>query len=211
MNLFNHIKKSTTTIFQNPAVTLFLVLFLIISNLFMGYIFNTKTKIVALILIFCLFLFSLCFTSGWLNIVADVSKDSKGENKNYLGIFFEGIGKNIIPVAFASFIYTLILMLVLYIASKIAILLFGNLDFLLKDLTSISQNNNALIEYYEKLSDNQKFAILGWNLCLLLALMIYNFTMLFYFPSIIFNKKENVFLKPLIALKDSFCFLFKKM
>jgi len=208
MNLFNIYKNSFEIVAKNPAITLFLVAFLIASNLLAGFMFTSNTKLVATIISFCLFMLSLCFVSGWLNVIKDVSKNGSKE-KNYFPIFLEGIGKNIIPIGIGSFIYTLILVFVLFLTGKIAHNLFGSLDFILKDLVNLAQDNNALMEYFEKLTDNQKYIVYMWQISFILSSMIFNFVMLFYFPAIIFNEKSNVFFKALVELKDSIVFLFK--
>ena len=227
MNIFKLYKQSFSTIVTNPNITLFLVLFLILSNVFALYVFSAKTFIVAMILSFCVFLLSLCFVSGWFNVIKDVAKSENNkiqnstelndstysqtstQSKNYFSIFLEGIGKNIIPVGIGSLIYTLILILVFTLSAKFANHFFGSLDFLLKDLTTIAQDNKALMEYFDKLSVDQKYSIYAWQLCFILSSMIFNFIMLFYFPALIFNEKSNVFLRAIGGLKDSICFLFK--
>ena len=226
MNIFKLYKQSFSTIVTNPNITLFLVLFLILSNVFALYVFSAKTFIVAMILSFCVFLLSLCFVSGWFNVIKDVAKSENNkiqnstelndstysqtstQSKNYFSIFLEGIGKNIIPVGIGSLIYTLILILVFTLSAKFANHFFGSLDFLLKDLTTIAQDNKALMEYFDKLSVDQKYSIYAWQLCFILSSMIFNFIMLFYFPALIFNEKSNVFLRAIGGLKDSICFFF---
>ncbi|MBQ7287436.1 MAG: hypothetical protein IJW73_06720 [Candidatus Gastranaerophilales bacterium] len=209
MNLINIYKKSFYTVFANPAVTLFLILFLIASNFLSSYMVVARTKIVAMILFFCAFLLGLCFISGWLQIMKDVSEDEKAENKNYFAIFLEGIGRNIIPIGIGGFIYTLLITILFLITGKIAFHLFGSLDFILKDLANLVYDNNALMEYFSKLDVNQKYTIYSWQLSFIFASMIFNFIMLFYFPALIFDNSKNIFLRPLIALKNAICFLFK--
>lgn len=209
MKLFEIYKKSFATVVSNPAVTLFLVLFLIVSNILTSYMFTSRTKIVAFILSFCVFLLSLCFVAGWFYIVKDVAKNDSDENKNYFAIFLEGIGKNIIPIGIGSFIYTFILTLVLFLTGKVAYNLFGSLDFILKDLITITQDSNLLNEYLNKLTVDQKYTIYAWQLSFIFASMIFNFIMLFYFPAIVFDEKSNMFKKAFSALIKALCFLFK--
>ena len=167
MNLFNIYKKSFEIVVQNPAITLFLVIFLIASNLLAGFMFTSNTKIVAMVMSFCIFMLSLCFVSGWLNIIKDCAKDEKSKEKNYLSIFLEGIGKNIIPVGIGSFIYTLILMVVLFLTGKIAHQAFGSLDFILKDLLRLArvpwENERSLVKKVVFNVDTPLTSIYGSN------------------------------------------------
>lgn len=208
MKLFELYKKSFSNVVANPTITMFLVLFLILSNLMAVYMFSSKTVIVATILSFCLFMLTLSFISGWLYIVKEISIEGEKENKNYFSVFLEGIGKNIIPVGIGSFIYTLLLVLVLLITGKIAFLLFGSLDFIAKDITVLTQDTNQFIQHLEKLNDNQKYILYSWQLCFIFASAVFNFILLYYFPSIIYNEK-NIFLRAFSALWIAIKFLFK--
>ena len=209
MNLFNIYKKSFSQVMTNPVVTLFLILFIIVSNLFMSYAYSAKSIITTLIVSTCAFLLSMCFIAGWFSVIKDVSKDTQTQNKNYFSIFMEGIGKDVFPVSIACLIYGILLTIILILTGKIAHHAFGSLDFITKDIIPIAQDNSALMEYLNKLTDEQKYVISAWELSLIFSTMVFNFLMLFYFPSIIYNEKTNIFLKPLVGLKDGICFLFK--
>lgn len=209
MNLINIYKKSFSQVMTNPIITLFLILFIIISNLFMGYAYSAKSFVTTLVVSTCAFLLSICFIAGWFNVIKDVAKDEKAENKNYFSIFMEGIGKDVFPIGVGCLIYGILLTVVLILTGKIAHHAFGSLDFITKDIIPIAQDNSALMEYLNKLTDEQKYIISAWELSLIFSTMVFNFIMLFYFPSIIYNEKANIFIKPLVSLKDGICFLFK--
>ena len=209
MNLFEIFKKSFSTVITNPAVTLFLVLFMIASNFLASYAFHINSYFVTLTLTGCIFLLSLCFISGWFEITKDLTLNKPEENKDYGGIFLEGIGKNIIPIGLGCFIYVLILMCVLILTGKICHEVFGSLDFIAKDASILTQDNASLIKYFETLTDNQKYILSAWQLSFIFSTMVFGFIMLFYYPAIIFEKTNNNFLKPLIALKDALIFTFK--
>ncbi|MBQ4647382.1 MAG: hypothetical protein IJB79_08545 [Candidatus Gastranaerophilales bacterium] len=209
MKLIDIYKNSYKMVISTPAVTMFLVLFLIVSNLLTSYAFSSGVKSLALILTFCVFMLTLCFISGWLYIIKDTIKNDKKEDKNYWAIFLEGIGKNIVSIFFGFIIYFILFLIILILTGKVAYTLFGNLDFLTKDATLVAQSNQAFLEYVNKLPENQQFAFLAWQLSFILSTTVYSFLMLFYYPSIINNEKSNIFLKPIVALKDSICFLFK--
>lgn len=209
MNFFDIYKKTYADVMNNPSVTFLLVLFLIISGLFSAQMLISGTLIVALLFSFCAFLTCLCFFSGWSQILKVISSKKTNEEENYFPIFLEGIGKNIASVGIASFIYVVIMVCVFFITGKIANSAFGSLDFLVKDLAVIAQDNKALMEYFNKLSNEQQFTIYSWQLSFIFASMLYNFVLLFYLPAIIFEDCKNIFLRPVIALKKAILFLFK--
>ncbi|MBR3604400.1 MAG: hypothetical protein IKL52_00030 [Candidatus Gastranaerophilales bacterium] len=209
MNLFNIYKKSFSQVMTNPVITLILILFIISSNLFMGFAYGAKSIITTLVVSTCAFLLSLCFIAGWFSVIKDITKDEKSQNKNYFSIFMEGIGKDAFSIGVGCLIYGILLGVILVLTGKIAHHTFGSLDFITKDIVSIAQDNSALMEYLNKLTDEQKYIISAWELSLIFSTMVFNFIMLFYFPSIIYNEKTNMFLKPLVGLKDGIVFLFK--
>ena len=175
----------------------------------MGYAYGAKSAITTLIISTCTLLLSLCFVAGWFNVIKDIAKNNETQNKNYFAIFIEGIGKDVYSVGIACLIYGILLTILLVLTGKAAHHIFGSLDFITKDIMTIAQDNNAVIEYLKKLTDEQKYIISAWELSLIFSTMVFNFIMLFYFPSIIYNEKTNTFLKPFVGLKDSVCFLFK--
>ncbi|MBQ9150453.1 hypothetical protein IJX73_05935 [bacterium] len=208
MKIFDLYKKSFLSAITNPTISMFLVLFLILSNLMANQMITSKTAVVSMILSFCIFTLTLAFISGWLYVAKEISIEGEKENKNYFAIFLEGIGKNIVSVGIASFIYTLLFTIILFIAGKIAYLAFGSLDFILKDITSLTQDTNQFIEYLEKLTIDQQYTLYCWQMCFIAFLSIFNFILLFYFPAVIFSEK-NIFIKPFRAFIDSIKFTFK--
>lgn len=207
MTVLSLIKKSFLTVITNPAITLFFVLYLIFSSILSVYIQSVQMPIVGLILIFCEFSLTLCFLSGWFQII----KENIGEEKNIkpFSSFLEGVGKNIIPITLGIFVYSICFIFVLFLTSILADKFIGSLDFILKDLPVITQNPNTFAQYFASLSDGQKYILYAWQFAILIASMVFNFIFLFYFPAIVSDNKNNIFLKPFFALKESLKFTFK--
>lgn len=208
MNFLEIYKKSFLIAVTNPFVTMFLVLFMIVSNLLAAYMLQTRDLILASILSFCVFMLSLCFISGWFYVIKEIIQNKENENKNYFGTFFEGVGRNIVPIGIGSVLYSIVIIFAIFLSVKVAQNIFGSLDFI-KDTTLITQDSKAIMEFYNNLTPEQKSAVAGCELSFLFSIMLVNFLMLFYFPAIIYNEKSNIFLKAFIAIKDSICFLFK--
>ena len=195
MNLLDIYKKTTKTLFANPAITMFFILYMIISSLFGGYVISAKSPANMIILFLCMVLFSLCFISGWLEIIKE-NTNTINENKNSWNIFLEGIGKNIFSIGIGFLIYGFLFALVIILSGKIAHSAFGSLDFISKDILTTAQNNQALINYFNSLNDNQKYIISAWQLTYIFSTLTFSFLMLFFYPAIIFNEKTNAFLRP---------------
>ena len=208
MVLIDSIKKSFFCVIENPAITLILVLFLIVSNMLTPYIIAAKTPIFALILLLCLSAIIFIFFSGWLKVIKESVDRDKIKDKNYYSIFLEGVGENFISIAISTVIYTFFTFITIILAHYLTIRIFGDINFFLNDLNAHAIDYNNFKEYINSLNDTQKDIIYGWNFCIMSAMSIFTFVFLFYFPSILYNKK-NIFLKPIIAIWENLKFLFK--
>ena len=202
MTILDTIKKSFKITIGNPSITLCLVIFLIFLNILASYI---KTPLMAIIS----FLATSAFFSGWFQVVKETFDIEKLKEKKLGTTFFEGVGKNIIPTTlgmiFSIIIFNLVAFALTFIASKI----FGTLEFISQDMATISQDADSIAKYLQSLTPEKLYAIYGWALSGIIAMGIYGFLMLFYMPAIISNDKNNIFLKPIIGIAKSICFVFK--
>ncbi|MBQ8635614.1 hypothetical protein IJ425_05635 [bacterium] len=208
MNIFNLIKKTFREVIENPSITMILVLYLILFTLLLKD-FNSVSGIPDILKIISVFLVSLCFLSGWLQIFKHINSQENNDDKNYFPIFIEGVGKNILPFFCGLMFYSTLIFIVAILAIKFAHNTFGSLDFLLKDFAALSQDNNSLIEYFNNLGEDKKFIISSWQLTFIVVSTIFEFTLLFYFPALLYEEKYNAFLKPFVAIKNAICFTFK--
>lgn len=207
--LIKSIKNSLKTLVYNPSTILFPVIFLIIINYLMASVMTAKTKVVATIIILCVYVLFSGFLAGWFNVIKKSYDVDKIKEKNYLSIFLEGFGKNIFPVSLGLLLFCLLLILVLYFASMFATKMFGSLDFVFKDPYFIARDSVNFAEYFKNLPDEKLYIIYCWQLCMAFASGLFSFLMLFFFPALSDKKVKNVFLKPFIALKNSIVFVFK--
>lgn len=207
MSLVDYIKNSFKKVVENPSITLLFVVFLIIINFFTSFIITTSNKITVFLLAICLFLFICAFFSGWFQVV----KETRGEirEKNYFAIFLEGTGKNLVKTILGVVLYIIAFTFFVFIARMIALKVFGSLDFLFVDIQSIAPDSTSLMNYFNNLSDNQKYIILGWQMSFIWTLTIFNFLSLFYFPALIYSSAKNVFVAPFLALIENLIFTFK--
>ncbi len=215
--VFNLVKKSLSAVINSPSINFQLVLYLILINFLALYITSyAKIAYVAFTLLIVTVLLSFVFSSGWLQVIkestnADEKKAEKNKEKNYFSIFFEGVGKNIVPIAIASIIYTILYVAVIVLTSTIAGALFGDLKEIIKEIAPLLQNpaGFSLNDLLSNLTDNQKYTLYSWQLSFMITSTLFNFIFMFYFPAIIYNNNSNIFIKPLQALADSIRFIFK--
>ncbi len=203
------VKKSFDTVNENSAITLFFVLFLIAFNFLLPYIFSAKSFVTTVMLVLCAFLFTAVFIAGWINVLKESVDKEKIKEKNFSAIFFDGAGKNIVPVVVSLFLYLFLLGIVLFLVGRFAQYFFGSLDFLFKDILNMTPEQNSFMDYIKKLSVEQLYVIYGWQLSFMLAIAIFNFFFLFMAPALAQESKINLFLKAFWAFKNSICFTFK--
>ncbi len=205
---FNLFKNSADKVFKSPSVTFYFVLYLIILNYLTYYTLTPHTKLITAILTITTIVFSVAFSSGWLQIIKEKVKNDKEES--YFSVFLEGVGKNIIPVSLGILIYIIILIMLIALTSLIAGALFGDLNSMIKDIILTAQGTTNINDFLNGLTDNQKYVLYAWQLSFMLVGAVYNFILLFYFPAILDdNIKANIFLKPFYALYSAVKFLFK--
>jgi len=207
MILIEAIKNSFKKILNNPAIQLFLILFLIVIQLLASYAYVAQSKIIYIMLRLCMFAVVCVFISGWVNVIKE-ALDEKKEKRPY-GAFLEGIGKNILTSSICTILYCIVLSAVFYIAQIIAIKMFGNVDFLFKDLQTLNPDNASIMEYYSNLSIEKRKILFGWEMCSLGAIAVLNFLFLFYLPIVFCNVEKNKFLHPIICILKSIIFSIK--
>ena len=186
----------------------YLVLFLILLTVLSGFTFSANNAISGIIYYFCTLFLITSFFSGWGYLIKEIT--SKEEEKiEYIKTFLEGVGKNTISLTIGVIFLFIIMNLVMYLSNYIALKYFGDISFIQKDLTVISQDPQTIKNYILNLSQDKIITIYGWALCGAISLFFYGFLVLFYLPSLIYNEKNNFFTKPFVAIINSLIFVFK--
>ena len=208
----NLIKKSFDDVIKNPIITLFLVLYFIITSIIMTCISLQRNEIVAIVLILTAFLFIAIFIAGWFGVFKEISVQNPNEpkEKSYIAVFLENIGINVIPCTIGLVIYFIFSLLFAYVAYIISLKLFGNPHEIIQQIQTFSNPNDA-IEFIKGIPQDKLVSLYALPLMLMGATSLCFFTFMYYFPAIAFNKKSSPFSKAFVALKDNFCFLFKHL
>lgn len=170
------------------------------------------------IIFFGLFLFSAAFFAGWFEMVkqAILNNDKNFANeveriKSSIALrkdFFEGITKNILPLAGGIFLYYAVFLVIVYLDVIVAEKFFGKIDFLANDLKIITQSNEAMVAYFKALPNEKLLRLFSWEMLFLITSGIYSLLTLFWVSALYFNKKETK--NPFMAYAYSFEALFKK-
>ena len=198
--IFGLIKKSYETVMENPSITLYFVLYLIVLNFLAAWVITSNNINASITLIVASMLLSMAFSSGWFQVFFESVDKDKIKEKNYFSIFLEGMGKNIIPVTIASIIFAFVMIGVIILSSVILNLLYENFDSILKEIIIIASGAPAG-DFMKSLSENQKYMLYIWQMVINLLSAICIFIFMYYFPSIIKSNCENMFLKPFYELR----------
>ncbi len=203
------LNKTLDAVINNPSITFTFVIFLILTNILTVFIASTQMKSLYLILSICALALFVSFLSGWFQILRESCDIEKIREKNYALIFFEGVGKNIIPVSLGFCIYLIFMFLFFILFGFIAHKFVGSLDFVFRDMATLPQNEAAIIEYFKNLPMDKQVIISTWQISLFAGCCLFNFLFMYYSCAIVFNDKSNMFLKPFVAMFDCICFVFK--
>ncbi len=208
--LLESVKNAAKSVAYNPSLVLFPVLYIILLNILL--VLGAKSKIVAVSLIFfvCAFLFTAAWTSGWFGMIKKSFVNPQNTQKQpQLPIFFENVGKNIISVGLGLVLYMALAALGAVIITALATKIFGSLDFVIRDLQAAKETGITMAQYFKTLPTDKMYIIYGWQILFVLSYFIFNFLMTFFFPALMDETDENVYLKPFIAIKNSIVFVFR--
>ena len=216
--MFNIFKRSFNIATSNHIIPLFFVLYMIIFSLVLQKTVVSSNVIMTNIIFFGLFLFSAAFFAGWFEMVkqAILNNDKNFANeveriKSSIALrkdFFEGITKNILPLAGGIFLYYAVFLVIVYLDVIVAEKFFGKIDFLANDLKIITQSNEAMVAYFKALPNEKLLRLFSWEMLFLITSGIYSLLTLFWVSALYFNKKETK--NPFMAYAYSFEALFKK-
>lgn len=216
--MFNIFKRSFNIATSNHIIPLFFVLYMIIFSLILQKTVPSSNVVMTNITFVGLFLFSAAFFAGWLEMVKQsILNDDKNFTNEVDRIkssvalrkdFFEGITKNILPLAGGIFLYYAVFLLIVYLDVIVAEKFFGKIDFLANDLKIITQSNEAMVAYFKALPNEKLLRLFSWEMLFLITSGIYSVLTLFWVSALYFNKKETK--NPFMAYAYSFEALFKK-
>jgi len=209
MTFINTIKKSFSSVIKNPSITLFLIAYLIVTNLLIVAIAGAKAKVFAISFLVCLILLSGAFFAGWMQVIKEVACEIEEKDKNFGAIFLEGVGKNILPVAIGVVVLIVAMNLVIMLVRFLAIKVFGDIQPIIAGLSTVAQDTKSVSDYITNLGQDKVYSIYGWALSGIVALTLFAFSFMYYFPSIINEEKYNLFLKPFVAIPKCLYYLFK--
>ena len=200
------IKKSFKQVIENSSITLFLVTYLIVISILAPL---ARTNFLVISLGICAVLLTIAYVSGWFYMINTISstKDEELKSKNMFSVFFEGIGKNFLPVFIALIFYFLATAVMFFLSGFLANHFFGDINVILKDIMAKATENTNLIELLSTLPTDKQYTLYGWQFCFIAGSSIFSFLFMMYFPFLI-NSNENVFLRPFTSFYKSLKFIF---
>lgn len=187
-----------------------LVLFAIISGIYLIFAMNVARVINMLFLLAVLLSMAAAFFAGWGNMLKNaVLSQNEDESHTLIKEFIPGVGEYFMPVNGALCFFILTSVVLLLAAYFIGAHFIGTANIPIKEMTSNMSSQTAYITYLKTLSYGQLVKLELWTLLILCTISISHFLMLLYLP-IIFFKEKNPFFAFLETFKETFSKKFLK-
>jgi len=210
--MINSIKKSFNIIKDNPFITLYFVLYLIVLFLIIPFLAG-RNIILGMIIGVLILLLTCAFVSGWFNMIKASTVHYK-ENKTpeekldeaikLKNDFFCGVSGYILPVIAG----TILIIALFYLHSYLSDLIFGKIDSVIYEMSKYTNDTEALRTYFVSLPNSTwalifKKGIFSYVVCNLITLFF-----LYWGASLYLNKYCST--NPFFAIVDSIKVMFKK-
>ena len=186
-----------------------LILFSLISSLYMVFSMNGNliSMLIAIILFFLMF---SAFLAGWFYMTANVIRNGDREDPNsILKEFPAGVGEYMLS-AMGLLFNTLVIMIIMTIVSYfIGMKLIGSIGISPDAFSKSLESVETLKAFLSSLTAIQLAKLNYWNLLIFCTMIFTYFLLLFYAPAIFF-KTKNPFKALFVGIKDIFSRYFFK-
>lgn len=185
-----------------------LILFTLITSVYLSICVNGGKIINLLISFVLLFLMTAAFLAGWFNmlkIAVEKSDDDDDEPNSLIKSFTPGVGEYFLPCTGAILISIIISLILLTITTVIGMHTIGNPQISADAFSNALKDTESLKQFLSGLSSEQLVKISMWNMLFLGTTYINWFLVMFYMPAMFFESKN-----PFIAFFKSLKRLFSK-
>lgn len=182
-----------------------LILYVLISNIYMAATIGSGKIILMLFSLILLMLMGAAFLSGWFNMIKiAISESLRKEQPNSLIKEFPiGVGEYFLPMLGGLFIMLLFSSIIMVITYFIGINAIGEVSVTLDSILKASQNTTALRAFVAGLSTEDLMKINLWNILIFVSMTV-TYYLLFLFLPAIFFKTKNPFIAFIKSLSDLF-------
>lgn len=183
-----------------------LILFSLITSIYMLSSAKGKGILGLLITVFLLFLMCSAFTAGWGSMLKSASTDKEPKEPNLIiKDFTSGVGEYFLSACGLIFIAFIINAAILGLTYIVGLHFIGDLGISADSLSKAMTDTESVKTFLLSLSKEQIIKLNMWNLLILTVLSGTYFILMFYYPALFFETKN-----PLKALWVSLCKLFSK-
>lgn len=213
-NTADSFKKSLDIVKDNPFITLYFVLYLIVLFLITPFLIAGRNMLIAMILGILMLLLTCAFISGWFNMIKtstlNYKKDKTPEQKLEEAVklkndFFAGVSEYILPVI----VGTVIIIGLFYIHSYLSDLIFGKIDKVIYDLSKYTNDTEALKNYFVTLPESTWAVIFKKSIFSYIACSLITLFFLYWSASLYMNKNCTSFAAPFSAIWYAIKVMFK--
>lgn len=183
-----------------------LILFSLLSSIYMAVTLQGKNPIGVVFALIILFLMSMVFIAGWGQMVKSAVKDESPDNPNMIiNGFASGVGEYFLPACGFVILAGVINFLFFGFLFALGMHFIGDAGINMAELSRAMANQTALKAFLVGLSVEQLVKINLWNMLIMSGMIIISFLMFFYIPSLFFSTKN-----PFKGLYISIRYIFSK-
>lgn len=199
--MFNIIKDSFNITNKYIVLATPLILFSLISSLYL--IFSSNGNTISVLLALVLFYLMLAaFLSGWLFMVRKCVTNPQEDDINaFIGEFPAGVGEYFLSMCGLIFVILFLSAIFFAVSYKLGLKYIGDVSDVYQMIFASSGSTESLQSLFLSLSAEKKVMFAKWNILIFFTMIINYFLIMFYSPAIFF-KTKNPFAAFFISCKD---------
>lgn len=204
-------KKTFNILAKDPVIMLLFIVYLIAFASFVPIVFAQAGKYAFFILSFLWLLLTAAFFSGWFGMIKAASEykekeDPEEDLKNKYNLYKTGFFASIPNYMLSLVFYILLFAGFCYLIFHLTDYFLGKPDEIIKQLASVSNNQDALLNFIQTMPETTKMLIIKRSAFLYTGFLVYFLLTFYSVPALFFNCSIN----PLKGLKNGLAALFKK-
>lgn len=168
-----------------------LILFSLLSSIYMAVSLHGKNRIGIAFALIILFLMSIAFLAGWGQMVKSaVQEECPNEPNMIIKGFSSGVGEYFLPVCGFMVLAGIINFLFFGVLFALGMHFIGDIGINMTELSKAMANQEALKAFLSGLSTTQLMKMNLWNMLIMGGMIMSSFLMFFYMPALFFSTKN---------------------
>lgn len=168
-----------------------LILFSLLSSIYMAVSFQSRNLIGITLAVVILFLMIVVFIAGWGQMVKSAVKEESPDSPNMIiKNFPSGVGEYFLPVCGFMVLAGIINFLFFGVLFALGMHFIGDIGVNMTELSKAMANQEALKAFLSGLSTTQLMKMNLWNMLIMGGMIMSSFLMFLYVPAMFFSTKN---------------------